>query len=169
MHRHYHRGVAGPLILIAIGAAFLLSNMGLLSWSAWGLLRLWPLILMAIWIDLLIGRRSVLGTLVAGLLIGYLAAFFGDIALDAAVAKGFAVPPLEHHEEMAATTLTFFSVLAVVQLFAIWKKIPVDHKRAWYFAAAAVVGVALLIFTAYLGGHLVYDIGVNVNSVVPVK
>lgn len=107
--------------------------------------------------------------LVAGLLIGYLAAFFGDIALDAAVAKGFAVPPLEHHEEMAATTLTFFSVLAVVQLFAIWKKIPVDHKRAWYFAAAAVVGVALLIFTAYLGGHLVYDIGVNVNSVVPVK
>jgi hypothetical protein len=65
-HRH---GVAGPLILIAIGAAFLLTNMGLISWSAWGLFRLWPLILVAIGIDLLIGRRSALGSVVAAILI----------------------------------------------------------------------------------------------------
>ncbi len=109
------------------------------------------------------------GALVAGLLIGYLAAYFGDIALDAAVAKGFAVAPLERHEEMAATTLVYFSVLAVVLLFALWKKISLDRGRSWYFVVAAAVGVALLIITAYFGGHLVYDIGVNVNSVVPVK
>jgi hypothetical protein len=72
MSGHRHGGVAGPLILIAIGAAFLLNNVGLLSWSAWGLLRLWPLILMAIGIDLLVGRRSVLGTIVAALLIAAL-------------------------------------------------------------------------------------------------
>lgn len=72
MTDHRHGGVAGPLILIAIGAAFLLSNMGILSWTAWGLLRLWPLILVAIGIDLLIGRRSVWGAVVAGIVIAAL-------------------------------------------------------------------------------------------------
>jgi len=57
------------LILIAIGAAFLLTNMGILSWTAWGLFRLWPLILVAIGIDLLIGRRSTWGAVLAGVLI----------------------------------------------------------------------------------------------------
>ena len=69
MNDHRHGGIAGPLILIAIGAAFLLSNMGVVSWSSWGLLRLWPLILVAIGIDLLIGRQSLWGTVVAGILI----------------------------------------------------------------------------------------------------
>jgi uncharacterized membrane protein len=109
------------------------------------------------------------GTLVLGLLIGYLAAYFGDIALDAAVAKGFPVPPLERHEEMAAATLTYFSVLAVVLLAAVWRKIALERKRAWYFAAAAGIGLVLLIITAYFGGHLAYNIGVNVDSVVPGK
>ena len=109
------------------------------------------------------------GALVAGLLMGYLAAFFGDIALDAAVAKGFAVSPLERHEEMAAITLTFFSLLAVMLLTAIWRNISLEGKRAWYFTAAAAVGMVLLIITAYFGGDLVYHIGVNVDSVLPVK
>jgi len=109
------------------------------------------------------------GVLAAGLLIGYLAAFFGDIALDAAVAKGFAVQPLERHEEMAAATLIFFSLLAVVLLFAFWKKFSLARTRAWYFTAAAVAGLAILITTAYFGGDLVYRIGVNVDSVVPLK
>ena len=108
-------------------------------------------------------------SLVAGLLLGYLAAFFGDIALDAALAKGFAASPLERHEEMAAITLIFFSVLAIIHLAAIWKKGSLEGRRAWYFTAAAAVGIVLLIITAYLGGDLVYHIGVNVDSVVPVK
>lgn len=41
-----------------------------------------------------------------GPLIGYLAAFFGDIALDAAVANGFMVPQLERHEETARVLLS---------------------------------------------------------------
>jgi hypothetical protein len=69
MNHHRHGGVAGPLILIAIGAAFLLANMGLLTWSAWGLFRLWPLILVAIGIDLLVGRRSTPGAILAAVLI----------------------------------------------------------------------------------------------------
>ncbi|MGA9193239.1 MAG: DUF5668 domain-containing protein [Anaerolineales bacterium] len=69
MNSHRHRGVAGPLILIAIGTAFLLTNMGIMSWTAWGLFRLWPLILVAIGIDLLVGRRSTGGAILAAILI----------------------------------------------------------------------------------------------------
>ena len=107
--------------------------------------------------------------LAIGLLIACLAAFFGDIALDAAVAKGFAAPPLERHEEMAMVTLAVFSLLTGVAMVAIWKKIPLAHRRAWCFLAVAVIGIVLLLVTAYLGGELVYGIGVNVDSVIPIK
>jgi uncharacterized membrane protein len=99
----------------------------------------------------------------------YLAAFFGDVALDAAIGKGFSSAPLERHEEMAMATLTVFSLLAGVLLAAIWRKIPLERRRAWYFVTAAAVGIGLLLVTAYFGGELVYRIGVNVDSVIPVK
>ncbi len=53
------RGFFFPLLLIAFGAAFLLSNFGLLGPLSWGaLLQLWPLILILIGIDLLVARRA---------------------------------------------------------------------------------------------------------------
>ena len=107
--------------------------------------------------------------LVLGLCMAYLAAFFGDIALDIAAGKGFAKAPMERHEFMAMVTLTFFSLLAVLLLVAIWKKIPLTGRRAWFFFAASAVGIVLLLVTAYFGGELVYRIGVNVDSVMPVK
>ena len=107
--------------------------------------------------------------LVLGVLMAYLAAFFGDSALDIAVAKGFNKAPIERHELMAMITLTVFSLLSVVLLAAIWKKIPLTGRRAWCFFAVSAVGIVLLIVTAYFGGELVYHIGVNVDSVIPVK
>jgi hypothetical protein len=57
-------GVVGPLILIGLGVAFLLSNLGLLSVDVWeALLRLWPILLIAVGLDILFGRRSLLGSL----------------------------------------------------------------------------------------------------------
>jgi hypothetical protein len=56
-------GLAGPAILIALGVVFLLNNLGYLGWGVWeALVRLWPLLLIAIGLDLLIGRRSILGS-----------------------------------------------------------------------------------------------------------
>lgn len=107
--------------------------------------------------------------LVLGLLMAYLAAIFGDISLDIAVAKGFDKAPIERHELMAMITLTIFSLLAAVLLAAIWKKIPLTGRRAWGFFAVSAVGIVLLIVTAYFGGELVYHIGVNVDSFIPVK
>lgn len=51
------RSIVGPLILIALGVGFLLSNLGLVTWNIWELMfRLWPLWLVAAGIDLLFGR-----------------------------------------------------------------------------------------------------------------
>ena len=67
------RGYAGATIVTGLGVIFLLGNLGYLSISAWNLiLRLWPLFLVAIGLDIILGRQkpwsSLLGVLV-GLLI----------------------------------------------------------------------------------------------------
>jgi hypothetical protein len=67
-------GLVGPLLLIGLGIVFLLNNLGWLDWGIWWtLLRLWPVILIAIGVDLLIGRRSAWGSLAA---IGLIALVF---------------------------------------------------------------------------------------------
>jgi len=69
--RRYRRGgFVWPLILITAGVIFLLNNLEVLSWGVWDALwRLWPLLLIAIGLDILFGRRSALGSLLALVLI----------------------------------------------------------------------------------------------------
>ena len=105
--------------------------------------------------------------LLAGTAFALLAAFFGDIALDAAVAKGFPEIPLEHHEEFAVLTISVFTALSLTMLFAMWKKIALNRTSGWLFLTVVAAGLGLLIVTAYLGGHLVYDLGVNVQGIAP--
>lgn len=63
-------GLLGPLILISLGVIFLLNNLGVLGWGVWDLLfRLWPLLLIAIGLDILIGRRSAVGSLLVVLIL----------------------------------------------------------------------------------------------------
>ena len=57
-------GLAGPILLIGLGLLLLLSNLGWISGSIWNiLLRMWPVVLIVVGIDLLIGRRSVWGSI----------------------------------------------------------------------------------------------------------
>ncbi len=52
-------GWIGSTLLIALGVVFLLSNLGYFSMSVWEvLLRLWPLFLLAAGLDILVGKRS---------------------------------------------------------------------------------------------------------------
>ena len=58
--------LVGPVILIGLGIVFLLNNLGILAWSVWEVIfRLWPVLLIAAGLDLIIGRRSVWGSLLA--------------------------------------------------------------------------------------------------------
>ncbi|HET9492600.1 MAG TPA: DUF5668 domain-containing protein, partial [Chloroflexia bacterium] len=51
--------IVGPIILIGAGVLFLLNNLGIVDWGIWeSLWRLWPIVLIAIGLDLLIGRRN---------------------------------------------------------------------------------------------------------------
>ncbi len=66
----YPSGLTWPIFLIGVGAILLLNTLGWLSWEIWSvLLRLWPVLLIAGGIDLLIGRRSAIGRIIAAVLI----------------------------------------------------------------------------------------------------
>ena len=55
----------GPLILITIGVLFLLANLGMLPLSFWEIAaRFWPLILILVGLEIIIGRRSMIGALI---------------------------------------------------------------------------------------------------------
>ncbi|MBC7093543.1 hypothetical protein H5T53_06025 [Candidatus Bipolaricaulota bacterium] len=48
-----------PLVLIVAGVVLLLNNLGLVLWDVWGMIaRLWPILLIALGLDLLLGRAS---------------------------------------------------------------------------------------------------------------
>lgn len=69
-HRERKGSLFGPLLLIFIGVLFLLNNLGVLPWDIWlQLLRLWPIFLIGAGLDLLLGRRSILGSLVVAVLV----------------------------------------------------------------------------------------------------
>ncbi|MDQ6693124.1 MAG: toast rack family protein [Chloroflexota bacterium] len=57
--REGHRiPILGPLLLIIIGTIFLLNNLNIVDWSVWeSLSRLWPLVLIAVGVDQIFGRR----------------------------------------------------------------------------------------------------------------
>lgn len=77
--RHYRRrgGFVWPLILIALGVMFLLSNLGVLNWNVWDAIwRLWPVLLIAIGLDILFGRRSAIGALIS---VALVAALIGGV------------------------------------------------------------------------------------------
>lgn len=62
-------GVFFPLLLIGLGIILLLNTTGNLDVSIISLLRLWPLLLVMVGLDVLLGGRSVIGNLLLGLLV----------------------------------------------------------------------------------------------------
>lgn len=84
--RHYRGGFVWPIILIGAGIVFLLNNLGLMGWEVWQtLLRLWPVLLIAVGLDLLVGRRFPLGSALLALLLVVVVALAARGSLPAAV------------------------------------------------------------------------------------
>lgn len=88
---------------------------------------------------------------------------FGDMAYDIAVSKGVAAATLETHEGWGTTTMLVYVASALVRLFLWWRRL--DEKPAGIALAIALAAVVagMVVTTAYSGGHLVYDLGVNVS------
>ncbi len=58
-----------PIVLIGAGVILLLANLGVITGNPWPIiLNLWPVILIVIGLDILFGRRSLLGGLIGALL-----------------------------------------------------------------------------------------------------
>lgn len=64
-----HVKLVGPTILIGIGVILLLNNLGYLNWNFWDILNLWPILLVAAGLELLVGRRSALGSLISAVIV----------------------------------------------------------------------------------------------------
>ena len=68
--RRHGGGLVWPMILIGAGIVFLLNNLGILPWGVWQtIFQMWPLLLIAVGLDILIGRRSAWGSLLVVMLL----------------------------------------------------------------------------------------------------
>ncbi len=87
MDSHHRGGLVGPVLLVGLGLILLGQNLGWVREDIWlSLLRLWPLILVAAGIDLLIPRRSIWGTLLSLVLV--VAVFAGGFWLSGVALGG---------------------------------------------------------------------------------
>jgi uncharacterized membrane protein len=92
-----------------------------------------------------------------------LAAFyFGGLALTHAEDGGFSSPIAETHEALGEFTAVAFAVWAAIRV-VMWfsnRQMPTFIKSA--IPLVEIAGAILVVATAYYGGQLVYDLGVNV-------
>jgi len=121
-NRRRRGGLVGPLILIALGAVLLLNNLGVLEWSVWEvILRLWPVILIATGLELILGRHSVWGLLLAVLLTAAIVALAlwlsqSGMTADGAVRAEEIAQPLE---DLERAELFVDPVVGILQLEAL--------------------------------------------------
>jgi len=105
--------------------------------------------------------------LVLGALAAIAAASLGDIAMDEAISKHFAKQPLEEHEDLGFMTMWIFIGLSLTRLLAWRIHFSLTGWRGWAIFAVGLAGAVILLITAYHGGNLVYELGVNVAPVHP--
>ena len=89
--------IIGPLLLVIIGALFLLNNFGVLPWSLWDLWRFWPLILVFIGLELVLGRGR------WGIAVTIVAVIAVLIVVGALLISGYLV---EEHPSTASERIT---------------------------------------------------------------
>lgn len=64
MEHKKHVNLVGPTVLILVGVVFLMNNLGWTQISVWDLARLWPVLLIAGGVELLLGQRSRLSSVI---------------------------------------------------------------------------------------------------------
>jgi uncharacterized membrane protein len=87
---------------------------------------------------------------------------FGDIAFDVAVGRGVPEALLETHEDLGTITAITLVVWAILRGIAWLGRMELAGSRRNILLLIEVAIAALIITTAYFGGALVYEHGVNV-------
>lgn len=87
----------------------------------------------------------------------------GDMAYDIAVASGVPKTTLEMHESLGTWTAAVLMIWAIVRGAMWWRGRPAGTLRYGILAVELIIAT-LVVTTAYFGGHLVYDLGVNVAA-----
>ncbi|MBI1966579.1 MAG: DUF2231 domain-containing protein [Gemmatimonadetes bacterium] len=106
-------------------------------------------------------RAAGLWTLWAGVVGGWGAYLAGRMAEDA-IEHGDAIHDvMEAHEDFALYMMIAFTLVLAWKL---WRRGQLSSAEEWGQRALSVIGVALLIRVAMLGGQLVFDHGAGVTS-----
>jgi uncharacterized membrane protein len=87
--------------------------------------------------------------------------FFGGLALDHAEAAGFSSDIAEIHESLGGITAFAFLIWGLVRL-ALWIRNREFRAVTITIPLIEIGGAVLVTATAYYGGRLVYELGVNV-------
>ncbi len=111
--------------------------------------------------------RTVFGNVSAGLAVlaavfAVIAYYFGGMALTFAEAKGFSSEVAEIHEGLGAMVALSLTIWAVIRIFFWWRDVRLTGGLSYVIPLVAVLGVGMVTATAYYGGELVYELGVNV-------
>jgi uncharacterized membrane protein len=119
--------------------------------------------------------RSVTGRTVAGnistsmaVLTGLFAIatyFFGGMALNVAESGGFHSDVAEIHESLGEMVAIVTGVYALLRAGLWFKDFRINGVPSFLFPIASIAGSALVAITAYYGGQLVYELGVNVAKI----
>jgi uncharacterized membrane protein len=111
--------------------------------------------------------RTASGNFAVGLLVlaagaAIVAYYFGDIALSYAEAHGFESSVAETHETLGKYVALSLAIWALVRAVLWWRKVAIAGPTAFVIPAISILAVGLVSWTAYYGGQLVFDLGVNV-------
>jgi hypothetical protein len=83
------RSVVAPLILIGLGAIFLLQNFGVLSWQFWGSVwQYWPVILILVGLELVLGGRGAVWLILFVILVALIGVIASGVAGRVSVPAG---------------------------------------------------------------------------------
>jgi uncharacterized membrane protein len=89
---------------------------------------------------------------------------FGDMALEFAEAGGFHSDIAEVHEGLGEATGAAFAIWAIVRVVAWWRNAHWRGGGAALLTLVELLGAVIVVTTAYYGGELVYNLGVNVAA-----
>ncbi len=117
--------------------------------------------LLGIWLKRESLKAAGFWTLIAGVLGTGAAIVSGLVAEDAAEHSDQAHAIMDTHETLAFIVLGIFGILAIWRILrrGVWRE-----KEQPVALTAGVIGVAILVYTAALGGKLMFDHAVGISS-----